>query len=474
MFDSVFWVNEKGATLPAIAERWELAPDTLSWIFYIRKGVKFHNGEDLTADDVKFSIERYLAKDTQQPDVRGAVLSVEKVDDYTVRVYTNGPQPLLLNFLGEANPGEGFVIPKDYVEQHGIDYFERNPVGSGPWKYVRRVQGDFTEYEAAGQQWRQAPTFKTLTVILMPEDTTRVASLKTGEVDAIEVTLEGAIDLERAGLKTFRLDMTTPQVQFHGVFDSRAAGMPITDIRVRQALSLATNRDEIINSFFYGKGLPPMPPYISPGSMDIDAAYWQDYCAKLYRYNLDEAKQLLTAAGYPNGFSVKMYTFAPPGAPYLPKLAEILQAYWAKVGVKLELVPVDFSVYTTNLRNPSGKGPAPELIGQLTLHRNYWSDPLTPKSLSSCYASGASNSLADFGMPELDKLITNSMTEMNTAKRKDLLAQAIKMGTDSFVAFQICAAPSMGALGPRVDWDFPQPVAIPAIPLYANIAKHAQ
>ncbi len=314
------------------------------------------------------------------------------------------------------------------------------------------------------------PAFKKLLVIVMPEEATRVAALKTGALDVTEIGLENSIELEKSGFRTVAIDVTTPSPQLHGAYDPRATGMPITDIRVRQALSLAINRDEIAESFFYGKAGPPMPPYLVETSPDIDVPYWLDYCAKLYRYNTDEAIKLLKEAGYPNGFNFKFYTTSPSGAAYLPRLAEVVQSYWAKIGVKAELVPIDASVYLT-WRNPGARGPADPLVGQGIMYR-YSPGGHTVSNLGALFHSTGMTGLVGKAMPELDQLIDEATSEMDVEKRRELLAKAIKAAVDSFTIFQIGSAPSMSALGPKVNIDFPSPMPAAYLPMFAVLAQH--
>ncbi|MBI2958278.1 MAG: ABC transporter substrate-binding protein, partial [Chloroflexi bacterium] len=114
---------------PGVIEKWELAPDGLSWLYNVRKGIKFHNGDDLTADDVKFTIDEYTSAKALQSQTRGAVDRVDKVDSYAVRVFTKGKQPFLPSLASWFSPGQGVVLPKKYVEQSGVDGFDRRPVG---------------------------------------------------------------------------------------------------------------------------------------------------------------------------------------------------------------------------------------------------------------------------------------------------------------------------------------------------------
>ncbi|MBM2825211.1 MAG: hypothetical protein HW402_875 [Dehalococcoidales bacterium] len=459
IFDRLVSQGAKGLE-PGIAEKWEIATDGLSWTFYIRKGIKFHNGEDLKADDIKLTFERYASKDANFQDIARAVQRIEIVDDYTVRVYTNGTRPFLPYVSPIAMP---VVMPKDYIDQRGVEYFERQPIGSGPFKFVRYVPGDMIEYQALDKHWRQVPDFRKLTMVKVPEENTRVALLKTGEADMIDIGVEAAVDLERAGFRTYPVGGRGPMVNLHGAYQPEGAKYPIADIRVRQALSLAINRDEIQKTLYFGKTTPTMPPFLSDMSMDIDIAYWRDYCAKTYRYDPVEAKRLLTEAGYPQGFTIQEWTSAESGV--APRLAEVVQAYWAKIGVKTEIVPIDAGTHT-RVRNTLR---TPELIGQASTRAKV-ATPNTPTDLTYGLHSGGSFAMVGRAMPELDKLIDSAMTEMDPIKRKGLLDQAIKIASDSYVTLMLGIVPDMYALGPRVDIAFPTPCF--ASSEAAEIAKH--
>ncbi|MBI4303434.1 MAG: ABC transporter substrate-binding protein [Chloroflexi bacterium] len=468
MFDFLFRLD--GTKLaPGVIEKWEMAPDGLSWIYTVRKGIKFHNGEDLNADDVKLTLERYMSTGVLYPEIRTAVDRIEKVDDYSVRVYTKGTQPYLPYFSTLFTPNLGLAQPKDYIEQRGVEYFQRRPVGSGSFKFVRHVPGDLIEYEALDKHWRQTPAFKKLTLVLMPEETTRVASLKTGVVDAIDIGLESARELEAAGLRSFNMTASVVNVFLFGAYAPQGANKPIADVRVRQALSLAINRDEIRQSLFYGKAGPPVPPGMTDIVVEEDIPSWKSYAAKIFRYDPEEAKRLLKEAGYPNGFDIKIYSYTMGGAPFQPKVAEVVQGYWRKVGVKAEVAPIDYGMFK-NFRTPGpGRTPAPELMGQASIHSNSPA-PIYIRQLVPLFYGQGVNNLVSNKMPELDKLIDGTLSEMNPAKRKEMVEKAIKMATESYTVLVIGTVPEVVALGPRVDISFPEPSS--ALSIYLDIAKH--
>src|SRR2546428_7634485 len=182
---------ENGGIGPGAAERWELAPGGKSWVFYLRKNQRFHNGDPVTAHDVKFSLERVRRPESMSSGaaaLRRAVDHIDVVDDLTVRVYTKGVIPQFAASLSRAVFMEGSVMPKKYIETIGAKGFRDKPVGSGPWKFVRSVPGDRVEYEAvAYPHWRGTPQVKRLTLPLVPEQSTRLALGRTGEAASASI-----------------------------------------------------------------------------------------------------------------------------------------------------------------------------------------------------------------------------------------------------------------------------------------------
>ncbi|MBI2859692.1 MAG: ABC transporter substrate-binding protein, partial [Chloroflexi bacterium] len=437
MYDWMFRMVA-GEIAPGIVEKWEIASDGLSWTFNVRRGVKFQDGTDVTANDVKFSIERYKAKEAYGSNVRTSVDRVELVDTYTLKVITTGPKPFLPTYLTDIAQVQGLVMPKDYFEKNGLDNFMQRPMGSGQFSFVKYVQGDSIQLTAKDSHWLGAPAFKTLNIVIIPDESTRVAMLKSGSADVIGVSLDNAVQLEKTGFTTYPMVASQARIQFHGTYDPRAKGMPTSDIKVRQALITAINASEVSKTLFFGKGLDLMPAQVPYASYNMTTDYWVQYTKQFYKFDTAKAKSLLADAGYPSGFSgIKLYVTVQPGTEYIAKLAEIVQSYWKQIGVNADVVPLEMANYQTYRREP-----ADALVGAATFGTTANLAPAVT-NLETLWGGKGVNPLTarispqgtQVFIPELDKLVYSAMTEMDSAKRNALTAQATKMAMDTYTAF---------------------------------------
>ncbi|MBI2958495.1 MAG: ABC transporter substrate-binding protein [Chloroflexi bacterium] len=474
MFDYLSWIVYSGGNrqnVPRLLEKWEMASNGLSWTYYVRKGIKFHIGDVVTSKDVKYSLERYMLPQSVRPDLRNAVSRIDIVDDFTLRLYTKGVQLFMPQMHDPSSPGQGLVMPKDYVDKNGLDYFKKRPVGTGPWKFVSYTPGYEIQFEAADNHWRQTPAFKNLAVLDVPEEATRIAMLKTAGADLSDVSLDNAKVLESAGFTSFVTGYIVPVVQLHGVFDPRGTGMAITDLRVRQALAFAIDSQDINKNFFYGKMTSALPPRLTEDSSEIDIPYWRDYLKKSLRYDPEQAKLLLAQAGYANGLTIRLYSSVIAGAPYITKIAEVVQSYWAKVGVKAQIVPVEFGTYTS-----WRSGPALDLVGQAFVNRNLSGSTL--QGLANGFLSTGSTVLLGKGTTaeskRFDQLIASANTEVDLTKRGALIAEAVKICVDSYTMLVIGNVPGVGVMGPRATGTVPAPLPGSAITLFADVIKHRQ
>ena len=282
---------------PSLAESWSVSKDGLTYDFILRKGAKFHNGEPVTAEDVKFSYERY--KGAAAKSLKDRVAGVETPDPGRVRFRLKAPWPDFLTFYTSAT-GAGWIVPKKYVEKIGDDGYKKSPVGAGPYEFVSFTPGIELVLEAFEAYWRKTPSIKRLVFRVVPEDTTRLAMLKRGEAD-IAYSVRGALaeELVRTpGLKLATLVLPANQwLVFTDQWDPKS---PWSDHRVRLAANLAIDRKAINQAETLGHSR-------MTGSM-IPQEFEFGWVAPLYPYDPAKAKQLLAEAGYPNGFDGGEYT----------------------------------------------------------------------------------------------------------------------------------------------------------------------
>jgi ABC-type transport system substrate-binding protein len=282
--------------------------------------------------------------------------------------------------------------------------------------------------------------------------------LEKGMVDAIPVSLEGAIDLDERGFNAFTGDEAVAQLWFCGVYRPEAEGMPLSDIRVRQALSLAINRQEIIDVMFQGFASIPPPPKAGWERPDMSPELiekWKAWAAENYRYDPDEANRLLEEAGYGDGFEFEFWSAPDAAAPYLADLHIACASYWEEIGAHANIVPVDGGTWKTH-RNTDKSS---ELIGKLGSDASNLVRAGTIDAWS-VYTSlaGSNNALDESPLePEMDELYIAGMQEMDSARSYEIIDRMIEIATSSWTVLGVVAAPATYASGPRVEIVFPLP-----------------
>jgi peptide/nickel transport system substrate-binding protein len=313
---------------PSLAESWTAAPDGLSYEFVLRKGVKFHNGDVLTAEDVKFSFERY--RGVASKSFKERVAAVEVVDPHRVRFRLKQPWPDFMTFYGTPATGAGWIVPKKYVEKVGDDGFKKAPVGAGPYKFVSFAPGIEVVVEAFEGYWRKMPSVKRLVFKSVPDESTRLAMLKRSEAD-VAYSIRGALAEELKRTPGLTLKPTympwTQWMQFtREQWDPKS---PWSDRRVRLAANLAVDRKALNDAEFLG--LSRLTGSIIPHSFDF---YW---AAPQYPFDPGKARQLLAEAGYPNGFDGGVIS---SDMVYV-SLAETIATYLGAVGIRLKVTPME-------------------------------------------------------------------------------------------------------------------------------------
>ncbi len=358
LWDWLTEVDAGGKLTPGLALSWKPGADGKSWTFKLRPGVKFHDGSEMTAEDAQFTLmegfRRPKAKSSRVRQFRKGIEEVQVIDRHTVKIVTARPWPTFPYDMSNQPGIEGIVLPKAYIEKVGWDGFAQKPVGTGAWKFVKHEVGNFVEFEAVKDHWRMSPRFDRLRAVLVPEASTRVAMLKTGQVDVARISLDEVQDVSKAGFKIAEDPQpTSVRIHLYATYYDKAG--PVKDVRVRQALNLAIDKVEIVQTLLHGKGKPAAVFPISP----ISIGYPADL--KPYPHDPAKARKLLAEAGYPNGFSIKLFALPTAGFTQYRQLAEIVAGYWEVIGVKTSIVPTDIGAFRPlYIANPQ----SPKIVGQ--------------------------------------------------------------------------------------------------------------
>ncbi|HDR15362.1 MAG TPA: ABC transporter substrate-binding protein [Desulfobacteraceae bacterium] len=311
-----------GKLAPALAESWE-HPDDLTWKFHLRKGVTFHNGNPFTAEDVKFTFERLSNPEVSEFINTGKTIeSIECPDDYTVIIKTNVHIPWFANNMHQI-----FIMDKESTEARDGGDVMVKPIGTGAYKLVEWVKGSYVTMEANENYWEGAPELKKIDVRPITESSTRFAALVSGQVDIVTGVPVELFDRVEKNPKLEVVRRPARRSIFLAMGNEK--GSPLADIRVRKAIYMAIDEDEIIEKVMRGHAFPaaqiPDPPTIG-------------YCKDLKRLPFDpeKAKKLLNEAGYGDGFEV---TVSGPNDRYVQdkQIVEAVAKYLAKVGIKAKL-----------------------------------------------------------------------------------------------------------------------------------------
>ena len=347
-----------GEYIPRLAEKWQASPDQKEWTFFLRKGVQFHYGfGEFTAKDVVHSHTFMLRQDATSgtaPLWREAE-EVKVVDDYQVVFRMKRAMSIIPYIASRA--GELRIVSKAQWDKEGLEGFEKRPAGTGSYRYVGRQTGVSVTYERVDNHWGEKPDFKELEIRLVPEETTRFAMLLGGEAHIVDLPRELQKDAASKGMKIISssqpVDWMT--VYFGGQYympgDAKfQANMPWTNKKVRQALNMAVNRAEILQTIFAGGGTLA---YVS-GWLPISEGWnpeWEKRFEQQYGYNPTRAKALLKEAGFPAGMKLKLLAFVNPGESEGPQVADAMGIYFKDVGIDAEIEVIDWAKIRDMFRN---------------------------------------------------------------------------------------------------------------------------
>jgi peptide/nickel transport system substrate-binding protein len=329
IFDTLVTFDNNAQMKPLLATEWSVTGQN-EWTFKLRQGVTFHNGEAFTAESVRYNVERITTPGYQDYAFMAPVDHAEVVDDLTVKIITKSTYPTLPNLMSQ------FFIVSPKAMEAGVDEFVKQPIGTGPYKFVDWQPDDHVHVEANESYWGGAPTIKDVTWRVLPEDSTRVAALQAGEVQIIKGLPPDQFDMINGtdGLQAVEIrSIRTPYFRFYPE-SPQGGGEPFKDVRVRQAFNYAINVDSIIANLLGGHA-ERMATTMTPDMFGYDPSI------KPYPYDLDKAKQLMADAGYGDGFEITFETWSAGPAPKPVELAQAAAADLAKINVKATVKPVE-------------------------------------------------------------------------------------------------------------------------------------
>ena len=426
LHDALVKPMRPGDNTPSLAESWTMSKDGLTYDFVIRKNARFHNGDPVTAEDAKFSFERYRGAAAKV--LKERVREVQVVDPQRVRFILREPWPDFMTFYGTSATGAAWIVPKKYVEKVGEDGFIKAPIGAGPYRFVSFQPGISLVMEAFEGYWRKVPSVKRLVFRSMPDETTRAAALRAGDVDIVYL-LSGptAEDVKKApGLRLAAA--RPPGVVFLDLPEQWEPKSPWADRRVRLAASHALDRTGLNNAETLG--MSRTTGGLVPRTLDF---------AKVYEppaYAPALAKRLLAKAGFPNGFDAGELTPFPP----FFSLAEGIGNYLQTVGIRTRLRTMERAAFLTAWREKKLRG---VIMGLGAPAGNAATRIEVYVSKSGIYSNGV--------VPEIEDLFARQARELDRSKREAMLGQIQQIMHERVMHVPIYELAFLWGVGPRVE-----------------------
>jgi peptide/nickel transport system substrate-binding protein len=412
------------AMAPSLAESWTVSNDGLVYEFALRKNVRFHNGDVMTAEDVKFSFERY--RGVFQSAFKERVAAVEIPSPTKVRFRLKQPWPDFMLFYGTTIASAGWIVPKKYVEKVGDDGFKKAPVGAGPYKFVSFTPGIELVLEAFDGYWRKAPDVKRLVLRIVPDPATRLAALKRNEVD-IAYSMPGELgeEIKRSGLT---LKGTYPSIHWLYFAEQWDPKSPWHDRRVRQAANFAIDRQSINQARTFG--LSKITATIVPSAVDF---YWAPPAPV---FDPAKAKALLADAGYPNGFDAGDYFCDITST----DAAEMMIGFLQPVGIRAKLRPIERASFNKNIAEKKLKGNIQVIASANGNAATRLEDYVLSTGL---FAYG--------GYPDIDGLFREQAAELDRGKRQAMLHRIQQLVYERAMFAPIYELAFLNGVGNRVE-----------------------
>jgi peptide/nickel transport system substrate-binding protein len=412
---------------PCLAESWRESADGLTYEFKLREGLRFHNGDPFTAEDVRFSFHRY--RGTAAKLLHERVKAVEVVDAHRVRFTLHTPWPDFLSFYATPATGAAWVVPKKHIEKVGEEAFKKHPIGLGPYRYVRMTPGVELVLEANEQYWRKKPSIKRVIIKGIPDRTTRLAMLKTGEADIAYLMIGLEAETVKADPK-LRLAQVIPSAVWWLDFPEQwgKAKSPWQDRRVRLAANMAIDKQTINQA--ERLGFSRLTGSIIPSVMDFALRI------EPHAYDPTHAKRLLADAGYPNGFDAGDLTPVPP----FTSFGESVGNYLTAAGIRNRVRSMERATFFEAWRSKKLTG----IIMGASAGLGNAAARLEAFVISSgTYAYG--------GDADIDELFRQQAQERDRRKREALLHQIQRLMHERVMHAPIFEPATLHGVGPRVE-----------------------
>jgi peptide/nickel transport system substrate-binding protein len=428
----------------SLAESWTESRDGLVYEFKLRRGQRFHNGDPVTAEDVKFSFDRYNGAGARE--LRARVKALDVVDPLTVRFTLKEPWPDFMTFYGTTATAAGIVLPKKYFESVGPDGFKQKPVGAGPYKFVSQRPGIEIVLEANPAYWRHAPHVKKLTLKSVPDSTTRLAMLRSGETD-YALFLDGPEAQTLKDDARYKLLDTRHAsifwIEFAEQWDPKS---PWNDKRLRQAVNYALDRKGTNEAACLG--FCPPAGVIVPRVMDFALQ------VPPHPYDPQKAKQLLAQAGYPNGIDAGEFTPIPGFA----TVAESALNNLNTAGIRVRMRLMERAAFYAAWQQKKLRGLFLTAVGN--------SGNAASRVESFMYSKGP---YAYGGYPDLDEMFLQQGRERDAAKREAILHKIQQLTIDRVMYAPIMDLRGLIGVGPRVADHAYHTIPMHAFPAYEDI-----
>ena len=441
IFDGLVERDQNLKIIPALAVELPKLVGPMTWEVKLRKGVKFHNGEEFNAESAKFSLERVKTPALRASSNFRPIDRVEIVDPYTVRVHTSKPWPTFVSIMTFNQAA--MYPPKAYAGKDSA-FISKNPIGTGPYKFIRWSKDDEIVLEANEQFWRGAPKIKTVVFKPIPDDAVRVAALQNGEVDVavnipphlanIIANHPKAFLSTAPSIRTLQLMFVTHEYDAQHKLIGPYKGVT-ADKRVRQAIMYAVDADEIIRTVLDGKA-------IRTATMLTPLHFGYDAALKPVKQDLARTKKLLAEAGYGSGLEL---TLNSPQGRYVrdKEVAEAVAGQLTKVGIKTQLRTFEFVNYLNNLVYPHKSGPV-WLIG--------WGTPtLDAETIYGPLFRTGSN-LGNYHNADFDGMVDQAQTMMDEKKRLELYHRISKLWLEDAAAAPLYQQLDLYGASRRLSW----------------------